>query len=152
MTVTCDFLPKSMRPVGGKIGRCQEPYPSHRNPLFSVAESILQSDPVFSLQDHYFLSQDQLYEAAVQKTFHLEMLARHLGWSEDSPERSYANRCSSRVDPSTREACLQPPSPKDISLSKGGLTGTLGCQMPLPSYTPASLKVYAPIFQQATHL
>ncbi|XP_050017066.1 peroxisomal acyl-coenzyme A oxidase 2 isoform X2 [Alexandromys fortis] len=58
-------------------------------------ESILQSDPVFSLQDHYFLSQDQLYEAAVQKTFHLEMLARHLGWSEDSPERSYANRALS---------------------------------------------------------
>ncbi|KAH0502812.1 Peroxisomal acyl-coenzyme A oxidase 2 [Microtus ochrogaster] len=55
-------------------------------------ESILQSDPVFSLKDLYFLSQDQLYEAAVQKTFHLEMLARHLGWSEDGPERSYANR------------------------------------------------------------
>ncbi|XP_075844672.1 peroxisomal acyl-coenzyme A oxidase 2 isoform X2 [Microtus pennsylvanicus] len=55
-------------------------------------ESILQSDPVFSLKDHYFLSHDQLYEAAVQKTFHLEMLARHLGWSEDGLERRYAIR------------------------------------------------------------
>lgn len=50
------------------------------------------------------MSQDQLYEAAVQKTFHLEMLARHLGWSEDSPERSYANRCSSSVAPPERLA------------------------------------------------
>ncbi|CAO2637669.1 Peroxisomal acyl-coenzyme A oxidase 2 [Lemmus lemmus] len=55
-------------------------------------ESILKDDPVFSLKDHYFMSPDELYEAGVQKTFHLEMLARHLGWSEDSPERSYANR------------------------------------------------------------
>lgn len=55
-------------------------------------ESILESDPVFSMKDHYFLNQDQLYEAGVQKTFHLEMLARRLGWSEDGPERNYANR------------------------------------------------------------
>lgn len=40
------------------------------------------------------MTQDEQYEAAVQKRFHLEMLARRLGWSEGSPERSYADRCS----------------------------------------------------------
>lgn len=55
-------------------------------------EGILQGDPVFNLKDHYFMTQDQLYEAAVQKAFHLEMLAQRLGWSEDGPERTYAKR------------------------------------------------------------
>ncbi|MEJ1276738.1 acyl-Coenzyme A oxidase 2 branched chain [Cricetulus griseus] len=58
-------------------------------------ESILQGDPVFNLKDHYFMTQDEQYEAAIQKKFHLEILARHLGWSEGSPERSYAERALS---------------------------------------------------------
>nr|XP_034354854.1 peroxisomal acyl-coenzyme A oxidase 2 isoform X2 [Arvicanthis niloticus] len=55
-------------------------------------ESIIQSDPVFNLKNLYFMTQDELYEDAVQKKFHLEKLARSLGWSEDGPERLYAHR------------------------------------------------------------
>lgn len=55
-------------------------------------ESIIQSDPVFNLKELYFMTRDELYEDAIQKRFHLEKLAWSLGWSEESPERDYANR------------------------------------------------------------
>ncbi|EDL94161.1 acyl-Coenzyme A oxidase 2, branched chain, isoform CRA_b [Rattus norvegicus] len=55
-------------------------------------ESIIQSDPVFNLKKLYFMTREELYEDAIQKRFHLEKLAWSLGWSEDGPERIYANR------------------------------------------------------------
>ncbi|KAL6084014.1 hypothetical protein STEG23_002533, partial [Scotinomys teguina] len=67
----------------------------HNTVLRRKVESILQADTVFNLKDHYFMTQDEQYEAAVRKRFHLEILARRLGWSEGSPERSYANRALS---------------------------------------------------------
>ncbi|KAB1264350.1 Peroxisomal acyl-coenzyme A oxidase 2 [Camelus dromedarius] len=47
-------------------------------------ESIIHSDPVFSLKDNYFMTQNEHYEAALKKKFHIQMLAQRLGWSEDS--------------------------------------------------------------------
>ncbi|GAB1298612.1 Peroxisomal acyl-coenzyme A oxidase 2 [Apodemus speciosus] len=55
-------------------------------------ESVIQNDPVFNLKKLYFMTRDELYEDAIGKRFHLEKLAWSLGWSEDSPERVYANR------------------------------------------------------------
>nr|BAE25794.1 unnamed protein product [Mus musculus] len=55
-------------------------------------ESLIQRDPVFNLKHLYFMTRDELYEDAVQKRFHLEKLAWSLGWSEDGPERIYADR------------------------------------------------------------
>ncbi|OBS68328.1 hypothetical protein A6R68_03136 [Neotoma lepida] len=67
----------------------------HNTVLRRKVESILQGDPVFNLKDLYFMTQNEQYEAAVQKRFHLEMLARRLGWSEGSPEHNYAERALS---------------------------------------------------------
>ncbi|XP_008839418.1 peroxisomal acyl-coenzyme A oxidase 2 [Nannospalax galili] len=58
-------------------------------------ESIIQGDPVFSIKDNYFMTKNELYEAAIQKKFHLEMLAQRLGWSERSREQTYAYRAIS---------------------------------------------------------
>ncbi|XP_060246920.1 peroxisomal acyl-coenzyme A oxidase 2 isoform X2 [Meriones unguiculatus] len=58
-------------------------------------ESIIQADPMFDLRNVYFMTDAEQYEDAVQKKFHLEMLARRLGWSEGGPERNYANRALS---------------------------------------------------------
>ncbi|XP_005868481.1 PREDICTED: peroxisomal acyl-coenzyme A oxidase 2 [Myotis brandtii] len=55
-------------------------------------ESIIHSDPVFSLKDNYFMSQNERYEAGVKKKFHLHMIAQRLGWSEQSREFRYAFR------------------------------------------------------------
>uniref|UniRef100_A0A9L0SVU5 Acyl-coenzyme A oxidase n=1 Tax=Equus caballus TaxID=9796 RepID=A0A9L0SVU5_HORSE len=55
-------------------------------------ESIIHSDPEFSLKDNYFLTQSECYEAAVEKKFHLQMLAQRQGWAEDSREAYYAYR------------------------------------------------------------
>nr|XP_015091890.1 peroxisomal acyl-coenzyme A oxidase 2 isoform X2 [Vicugna pacos] len=55
-------------------------------------ESIIHSDPEFSLKDNYFMTQNERYEAACKKKFHIQMLAQRLGWSEDSRELGYAYR------------------------------------------------------------
>nr|XP_030723424.1 peroxisomal acyl-coenzyme A oxidase 2 isoform X3 [Globicephala melas] len=55
-------------------------------------ESIIHSDPELSLKDNYFMTQNERYEAAIKKKFHVQMLAQRLGWSEDSRELYYANR------------------------------------------------------------
>ncbi|KAJ8788081.1 hypothetical protein J1605_022642 [Eschrichtius robustus] len=55
-------------------------------------ESIIHSDPELSLKDNYFMTQNERYEAAIKKKFHIQMLAQRLGWSEDSRELYYANR------------------------------------------------------------
>ncbi|XP_045386683.1 LOW QUALITY PROTEIN: peroxisomal acyl-coenzyme A oxidase 2 [Lemur catta] len=56
-------------------------------------ESIIHSDPEFSCQDNYFMTQNERYEAAVRKTFHIQMLIERLGWSEK--ESVYAHRALS---------------------------------------------------------
>uniref|UniRef100_A0A8C9ADH4 Acyl-coenzyme A oxidase n=1 Tax=Prolemur simus TaxID=1328070 RepID=A0A8C9ADH4_PROSS len=53
-------------------------------------ESIIHSDPEFSGQDNYFMTQNERYEAAMRKTFHTQMLIQRLGWSEK--ESVYAHR------------------------------------------------------------
>ncbi|XP_055270172.1 peroxisomal acyl-coenzyme A oxidase 2 isoform X3 [Moschus berezovskii] len=55
-------------------------------------ESIIHSEPELSLKDNYFMTQNERYEAAVKKTFHILMLAQRLGWSEGSRELQYASR------------------------------------------------------------
>ncbi|XP_066899890.1 peroxisomal acyl-coenzyme A oxidase 2 isoform X2 [Kogia breviceps] len=55
-------------------------------------ESIIHSDPELSLKDNYFMTQNERYEAAIKKKFHIQMLAQRLGWSEDSRELHYAIR------------------------------------------------------------
>nr|KAF6473068.1 acyl-CoA oxidase 2 [Rousettus aegyptiacus] len=55
-------------------------------------ESIIHSDPEFSLKENYFMSQNERYEASVQKRFHVQMLAQRLGWLENSCELQFAYR------------------------------------------------------------
>ncbi|XP_059965478.1 peroxisomal acyl-coenzyme A oxidase 2 isoform X2 [Mesoplodon densirostris] len=55
-------------------------------------ESIIHREPELSLKDNYFMTQNERYEAAIKKKFHIQMLAQRLGWSEDSRELHYANR------------------------------------------------------------
>lgn len=65
------------------------------SPLFSVSEeSIIHSDPEFSLKDNYFMTQNERYEAAVKRKFHLQTIAKRQGWSEGSPELYYSYRYS----------------------------------------------------------
>ncbi|XP_066207081.1 peroxisomal acyl-coenzyme A oxidase 2 isoform X2 [Saccopteryx leptura] len=58
-------------------------------------ESIIHSDPELSLKDIYFMTQNERYEAAVKKKFHIQMIAQRLGWLEDSLELQYTYRAVS---------------------------------------------------------
>lgn len=40
------------------------------------------------------MNQNERYVAAVQKRFHFQIIAKRLGWSENSPEFYYAYRYS----------------------------------------------------------
>ncbi|XP_027814039.2 peroxisomal acyl-coenzyme A oxidase 2 [Ovis aries] len=55
-------------------------------------ESIIHSEPELSLKNNYFMTQNERYEAAIKKKFHILMLAQRLGWSEGSRELQYASR------------------------------------------------------------
>ncbi|XP_036594353.1 peroxisomal acyl-coenzyme A oxidase 2 isoform X2 [Trichosurus vulpecula] len=55
-------------------------------------ESIIYSDPVFTLKSNYFMSQNQRYEAAVQKAVHYKKLMKQRGWKEDGVEQNYIYR------------------------------------------------------------
>lgn len=55
-------------------------------------ESIIHGEPELSLKDNYFMTQNERYEAAVKKKFHILMLAQRLGWSDGSRELQYASR------------------------------------------------------------
>ncbi|XP_007935481.1 peroxisomal acyl-coenzyme A oxidase 2 [Orycteropus afer afer] len=55
-------------------------------------ESIICSDPEFSLKDIYFMSQNERYEKAIRHKVHFLMIAQRLGWSNDGPELHYAYR------------------------------------------------------------
>lgn len=58
-------------------------------------ESIIHSDPEFSVKDNYFMTQNERYVAAIQKRFHFQIIAKRLGWLENSPEFYYAYRALS---------------------------------------------------------
>ncbi|XP_006917564.2 peroxisomal acyl-coenzyme A oxidase 2 [Pteropus alecto] len=58
-------------------------------------ESIIHSDPEFSLKENYFMSQRERYEAGVRRRFHVQMLAQRLGWLENGCELHYAYRAIS---------------------------------------------------------
>ncbi|XP_053525552.1 peroxisomal acyl-coenzyme A oxidase 2 isoform X2 [Artibeus jamaicensis] len=58
-------------------------------------ESIIHSDPVFNLKDNYFMNRYERYEAAVKRTFHIQMIVQRLGWLEQSRELHYAIRAVS---------------------------------------------------------
>ncbi|XP_051835796.1 peroxisomal acyl-coenzyme A oxidase 2 [Antechinus flavipes] len=55
-------------------------------------ESIIHSDPVFNLKNNYFMSQNQRYEAAIQKSVHYRKLMMQRGWKEDGIEKKYIYR------------------------------------------------------------
>lgn len=48
------------------------------------------------------MTQNERYVAAVQKKFHLQITAKRLGWSENSPEFYYAYRYSLPGQPHQR--------------------------------------------------
>lgn len=52
------------------------------------------------------MTQNEHYEAAVRKTFHIQMIAQRLGWAKDSLELRYAYRCSLPRQPPQREVHL----------------------------------------------
>ncbi|XP_029774619.1 peroxisomal acyl-coenzyme A oxidase 2 isoform X2 [Suricata suricatta] len=58
-------------------------------------ENIIHSDPKFSLKDNYFMTQNECYEAAVRRKFHVQIIAKRLGWLDNSPELYYAYRALS---------------------------------------------------------
>ncbi|XP_008574778.1 PREDICTED: peroxisomal acyl-coenzyme A oxidase 2 [Galeopterus variegatus] len=58
-------------------------------------ERIIHSDPEFSCQDNYFMTQNERYEAAMRKRFHIQMIAQRLGWLEGGRELLYAYRAVS---------------------------------------------------------
>ncbi|XP_030162971.1 peroxisomal acyl-coenzyme A oxidase 2 isoform X2 [Lynx canadensis] len=71
-------------------------------------ESIIHSDPKCSLKDNYFMTQNECYEAAIQRKFHIQTIAKCLGWSENSPEFFYAYRAvSGEVALTTHSVFLQ---------------------------------------------
>ncbi|XP_006041428.2 peroxisomal acyl-coenzyme A oxidase 2 isoform X1 [Bubalus bubalis] len=65
---------------------------AQKTALRRKVESIIHSEPELSLKDNYFMTQNERYEAAVKKKFHILMLAERLGWSEGSHELQYASR------------------------------------------------------------
>ncbi|KAL0600964.1 Peroxisomal acyl-coenzyme A oxidase 2 [Plecturocebus cupreus] len=58
-------------------------------------ESIIHSYEEFSCKDDYFMTQNERYKAAMRRTFHTQLIARRLGWLEDSRELGYAYRALS---------------------------------------------------------
>lgn len=56
------------------------------------AEAMIQSDPVFSLENQYFMSQNERYEDAVRKSVHLSKKAAEMGWATGGPELAYCHR------------------------------------------------------------
>lgn len=55
------------------------------------------------------MTQNEHYVAAVRKTFHLQKIAKRLGWSENSPEFYYAYRYSFSGQPHQRGVHLGSP-------------------------------------------
>ncbi|XP_074054959.1 peroxisomal acyl-coenzyme A oxidase 2 [Macrotis lagotis] len=55
-------------------------------------ESIIYNDPMFNQKNNYFMSQNQRYEAAIQKSIHFRKLMKQRGWKEDGVEKVYMYR------------------------------------------------------------
>ncbi|XP_068940340.1 peroxisomal acyl-coenzyme A oxidase 2 [Petaurus breviceps papuanus] len=55
-------------------------------------EGIIYRDPVFNIKNNYFMSHNQRYEAAIQKTIHSKKLMKQRGWKEDGVELKYISR------------------------------------------------------------
>ncbi|KAI6053721.1 peroxisomal acyl-coenzyme A oxidase 2 [Marmota monax] len=58
-------------------------------------ESIIHNDPVFSLKNNHFMTQNEHYETALRKRYHIQMIAQRLGWPADGCELAYAFRALS---------------------------------------------------------
>ncbi|KAM4856805.1 peroxisomal acyl-coenzyme A oxidase 2 [Urocitellus parryii] len=58
-------------------------------------ESIIHNDPVFSLKNNHFMTQNEHYETALRKRYHIQMIAQRLGWLADGCELAYAFRALS---------------------------------------------------------
>uniref|UniRef100_A0A8D2DD69 Acyl-coenzyme A oxidase n=1 Tax=Sciurus vulgaris TaxID=55149 RepID=A0A8D2DD69_SCIVU len=58
-------------------------------------ESIVHENPVFSLKNNYFMTQNERYENALRKRFHIQTIAQRLGWLPDGSELTYAYRALS---------------------------------------------------------
>ncbi|XP_037347699.1 peroxisomal acyl-coenzyme A oxidase 2 [Talpa occidentalis] len=58
-------------------------------------ERIIHDDPQLNLKDNYFMTQNERYEAAIQKKVHIQMLAQRLGWPDNGQELRYAYRALS---------------------------------------------------------
>ncbi|XP_014439909.1 peroxisomal acyl-coenzyme A oxidase 2 isoform X2 [Tupaia chinensis] len=55
-------------------------------------ENIVHSDPELSLEDSYFMSQNEYYEASTRRRFRVLRIAQRLGWLHDGPELGYVYR------------------------------------------------------------
>lgn len=55
------------------------------------------------------MTQNERYEAAVKRKFHLQTIAKRQGWSEDSPELYYSYRYSLPGQPHQRGVHLGSP-------------------------------------------
>lgn len=55
-------------------------------------EAAIHSDPVFSMENQYFMSPSERYEKGIQKAIHMRKKMVHLGWTEDGPEKQWLTR------------------------------------------------------------
>ncbi|KAL8212789.1 UNVERIFIED_CONTAM: hypothetical protein K2H54_058684 [Gekko kuhli] len=55
-------------------------------------DAVLQSDPEFSRENKYFLSQNERYEGAVRRSLYLSKKTEEMGWAVDGPEQKYCYR------------------------------------------------------------
>ncbi|XP_032893235.1 LOW QUALITY PROTEIN: peroxisomal acyl-coenzyme A oxidase 2 [Amblyraja radiata] len=65
---------------------------AERTRLRRAVEHVINSDPVFSRENQYFLTPTESYEAAVKKSVHLCQKIKELGWTDDGPEVQFAFR------------------------------------------------------------
>lgn len=65
---------------------------AERTRLRRAVEHVINSDPVFSQENQYFLTTTERYEAAVKKSVHLRQKIKELGWTDDGPEVQFAFR------------------------------------------------------------
>ncbi|XP_053151016.1 peroxisomal acyl-coenzyme A oxidase 2 isoform X2 [Hemicordylus capensis] len=54
--------------------------------------AVLQSDPEFSLENQYFLSQNERYEGAIRRSIYLHKKMEEMGWPKGGPEQMYCRR------------------------------------------------------------
>ncbi|XP_069795681.1 peroxisomal acyl-coenzyme A oxidase 2-like isoform X2 [Narcine bancroftii] len=67
-----------------------------RTRIRRAVERIINSDPIFSQENQYFLTRTERYEAAVKGAVHLWRKIKELGWTNDGPEVYFALRTVGR--------------------------------------------------------